>query len=77
MVNQLVGQSRNRQGYFRVRWVRKNWRHSPEKSTNLENFFTMRLFDDGSKTVLQEVHLHRKFMADNVAGFWRSDAVFR
>jgi hypothetical protein len=39
------------------RWVgTENWRYFPEKSTNPENFFTMRLFDDGSEI------MRRKFV---------------
>jgi hypothetical protein len=47
------------------RWVgMENWRYFPEKSTNPENFFTIRLFDDGSAIMPQEVCLNRKFVAD-------------
>jgi hypothetical protein len=56
------------------RWVgSENWRYFPEKSTNPENFLSLRLFDDCSEFVLQKVCLNQNFLA----GFSCSNAVFR
>jgi hypothetical protein len=51
----------------------ETWRYFPEESVNLLNFFTIKLFVDGSEIMRQEVCLNWKFVAD----FWRSNAVFR
>jgi hypothetical protein len=51
---------------FRLpRWVgTENWRYFSEKSTNPDNFFTVRLFEDSSAILAQDVCLNRKFVAD-------------
>jgi hypothetical protein len=42
----------------------KNWRYFLEKSTNLEKFPSLELFDDSSAITLQEVGLNQKFVVD-------------
>jgi hypothetical protein len=42
----------------------ESWRYYPEKSTNPENSFTIRLFGDDSETVLQEASSNRQFVAN-------------
>jgi hypothetical protein len=42
----------------------ENWRYFPEKSINLESFFTVKLVDDSCTILLQQVYLNRNFVAD-------------